>query len=138
TIEESRWSVEGYPQSATLDLGGDFRVEEFRIYPFQERDYKYTISESSNGSSWTQVVDRSQSTQSSAVLVDPIEPVTARFVRLTVTGSTVYTGAWISIGEFEVYGEESSEWAGYPIVDGHVFAGGKFLSWMYAVEAPWL
>ncbi|MGE5551175.1 MAG: discoidin domain-containing protein, partial [Bacteroidota bacterium] len=68
------------------------------------RAYKFKVEVSTNGTGYTQVVDRLNNTTGGAAIADTFAAVNARYVKLTVTGASGYTGTWVSILEFRVFG----------------------------------
>jgi len=75
---DTRWSVQDFPKSATVDLGQIIRINATEVTCYQDRAYQFN-------------------------LVDNHE---ARYVRITVTGADVYTGPWVSLTELRVFGVE--------------------------------
>lgn len=106
---ESRWSVEEFPQSATVDLGGDIAINQTEVTCYEGRAYQYIIAGAlTEDGTYTTIVDRSNNTSpgnSSAPIIDVVDDVVARFVRITVSGSAEYTGPWVSLTELRVFGE---------------------------------
>lgn len=104
TLDADRWSSQYYPQWAKIDLGADYDLKSFRLYPYLARDYQYTISVAPDGSNdYQTIVDRSSNSETGSILIDNIEA-TGRYIYLHVTGSATYAGSFISINELEVYG----------------------------------
>ncbi|MBB6460490.1 chondroitinase-B domain-containing protein [Flammeovirga kamogawensis] len=108
----SRWSVSGFPQSATIDLGSEFAIESTALTCYKDRDYQFTIevANQENGP-YVEVVDQTENTLGGSVdapIENYFDPVIARFVRITVTGAATYTGTWASLSELQVFGTESS------------------------------
>ncbi|MGE5550421.1 MAG: DNRLRE domain-containing protein [Bacteroidota bacterium] len=99
----TRWSADIYPQWMQVDLGATYSVSKTEIAPLSERAYRYKVEVSTNGTGYTQVVDRTNNTQGGAVITDTFAATNARYVKLTVTGAYGYTGNWISINEFRVF-----------------------------------
>lgn len=109
----SRWSVSGFPQTATIDLGATFSLASTEVVCYSDRDYQYTVSVSSteNGT-YTQVVDRSENTTpgtETSPIIDNFSEVDGRWVQVTVTGAGSYTGSWVSLLEFRIFAGEGSE-----------------------------
>ncbi|PWJ43214.1 polysaccharide lyase family 7 protein [Sediminitomix flava] len=108
---DTRWSVSGYPQSATIDLGAVYRIDGTELVCYGDRAYQYVIEASTNGSSYTTIVDRSNNStpgSNSAPIVDSFSAVNARYVKITVSGAASYTGTWVSLEELSVLGEETN------------------------------
>lgn len=103
TDANTRWSVETYPQWARIDLQGIYNISEFRLYPLENRDYQYTVETSMDGQNFELVVDRRNNNQNATYFANTVDT-TARYVLLTITGAGAYSGPWISLGEFEVFG----------------------------------
>ena len=104
---DSRWSAENYPVWVMVDLGGTYVINSTAVVCHGDRAYKYTIEASTNGTTFTQVVNRANNTTSgtnSAPITDTFSGVSARYVRMTVTGAADYSGSWASIDELKVFG----------------------------------
>ena len=105
----SRWSVNGFPQSATVNLNGDITITQTELVCYQDRAYQFTLEGAMNEDGpFYPLVDRSNNSVQgtpAAPIIDVVDSVVARFVRLTVTGADVYTGPWVSLTELRVFGE---------------------------------
>lgn len=105
----SRWSANGFPQSATIDLGAAFLLESTEIVCYNDRAYEYIIEVSNSASGpYTEIVDRTSNTTqgtASSPIVDVFSSVEARYVRITISGAASYTGSWVSLTEVRVFGE---------------------------------
>jgi uncharacterized protein YjdB len=105
----SRWSVSDYPQSATVNLGADITVSQTEVICFEGRAYQYIIEGAlTENGTYTTIVDRSNNSTpgtASTPIIDAVEDVVARYVRITVSGADVYTGPWVSLTELRVFGE---------------------------------
>ena len=99
----TRWSADIYPEWIQVDLGATYTVNRTEVCPTSDRAYKFKVEVSTNGTSYTQVVDRLNNTTGGAVISDTFTAIDARYVKLTVTGASGYTGVWISINEFRVF-----------------------------------
>jgi hypothetical protein len=100
----TRWSANGFPQSVTVDLGGLYRASNVHVVPYLDRAYQYRVQASTDGSSWTTVVDRTtNTTPGSAYDSFSSGTRTMRYARLTVTGVAGATTNWVSIQEFAVH-----------------------------------
>lgn len=66
---------------------------------------KYIITGSADGTNWTTLVNKSNSSDYSQVQTDNYIANNVRYIRVTITG--LQSGAWASIDEFKVYGTPS-------------------------------
>lgn len=89
-----------------VDLGAIYSINRVRLHPYQERAYRYSIEvKTTMNGTYQPVIDRWENTQGGSVITDTIATaVDAQFVRLRVVGAHGYTGAWVSIEEFEIFG----------------------------------
>jgi len=105
----TRWSSSGFPKSFTIDLGAIYNIERTEMVCFNDRAYQFVTAVATNVSGpFQQIVDRGANTTPGAVnnpIVDDFAVVNARYVRVTVSGASGYTGPWASILEFRVFGE---------------------------------
>ncbi|MEZ4702693.1 MAG: discoidin domain-containing protein [Rhodothermales bacterium] len=99
-----RWSAQPFPQSVTIDLGAEMPINMAELVPYLDRAYQYEIATSFDGTSYTTVVDRTANTEGGALLVDSFAATSARYVKLTVTGAANYSGDWVSVVEFRLFG----------------------------------
>ena len=105
----TRWSVNGFPQSATIDLGESIPIIQTEVTSFEDRAYQFTLELADNiDGPYTIIADRTsnriQGTPSTPI-INSMNGVTGRFVKITVSGADVYTGPWVSITELRVFGE---------------------------------
>jgi uncharacterized protein YjdB/regulation of enolase protein 1 (concanavalin A-like superfamily) len=108
---DSRWAASGYPQWLEVDLGGTYSISETELICYNDRAYQYVIEVSTDGSSYTEIVDRSSNStagSNDAPIADAFSSVNARYVKITVSGADSYTGTWVSLEEFRVYGDATS------------------------------
>ena len=107
----NRWSAEGFPQSAVIDLGEVYNVNELNLFPFRNRAYQYIIEGSLEANSnFTTLVNATGNTQGASELNSKFEEKAVRYVKLTVTGAHNYTGTWVSINDLQI------KCAGTPVV----------------------
>jgi rhamnogalacturonyl hydrolase YesR len=100
----TRWSASGFPQSVVIDLGASRTISSSMLVPYLNRAYQYRIATSGDGATWRTVVDQTASTATGSSLQDFTGgPVSARYVRLTVTGVDGGGTTWASIEELAVY-----------------------------------
>jgi len=105
----TRWSVNGFPESATVDLHGNITITRTEVTCYEDRAYQFIIEGSieENGP-YTIIADRSSNTQPgtpATPIINVVDSIVARFVRITVSGADVYTGPWTSLTELRVFGE---------------------------------
>ncbi|MDW3192775.1 MAG: polysaccharide lyase family 7 protein [Cytophagales bacterium] len=110
---DSRWSVRDFPQSATVDLGGDIAISQVEVVSHEARAYQFTIEGSlTEDGTYSTLVDKSNNSAPGSVaapIVGAIDNVVSRFIRITVTGAQDYTGPWVSLTELRVFGEGERE-----------------------------
>ncbi len=104
TNAESRWSAQGYPKTAVVDLGSEFFVNTAEVFAYENRAYQYTVEVSTDNANWFTVMNRSTNTETGGAISRNFPERSARYVRLRVTGAAGYTGDWVSIRELHVYG----------------------------------
>jgi hypothetical protein len=108
----TRWSASGYPQSIEVDLGSVQNISKTAVICYENRAYQFKIEvRKSETENYTQVVDRTSNTNGgteAAPISDEFKPIDARFVKMTITGASVYTGTWISIIEFRIFKSDGS------------------------------
>ena len=71
------------------------------MWEFSGRVYDYRVEVSTNGSTWTTMVDKTDNSSTAQTQNDPFIA-TARYVRITVTG--LPSSTWASFYEFRVFG----------------------------------
>jgi rhamnogalacturonyl hydrolase YesR len=100
----TRWSASGFPQAVTIDLGANKQVSNAKVVPYLDRAYRYRVETSTDDVHWETVIDRTAN-KSTGSLIDNFTTgvVSARYVRLTVTGVYGVSTSWASIQEFAVY-----------------------------------
>lgn len=105
----TRWSSNGFPKSATIDLGKIYNLESTQVICYQNRAYQFTIAVANEESGpFTQVVNRSNNSTPGT----PTSPITdnfsneGRFIKVTITGAANYTGNWVSLTQVKVFGTE--------------------------------
>ncbi|MBE7088260.1 MAG: hypothetical protein E7370_01865 [Clostridiales bacterium] len=100
-----RWAVSSFPNKAWVqaDFGETVTINKVAVAPNSGRDYRYIIEVSTDGTNWTTVVDRSNNTESSALLTDSFNAVQARYIKITLNGAATYTGTWYNINELFIY-----------------------------------
>jgi len=92
----STWKTEGFPQWIEIDLENDYLIRRTQLIWNDDSIYHYQIEvKSSVDNEYTCVVDATQNLEPGtfwAPLIDDLEPVQARLVRLTVLGKREGSG----------------------------------------------
>lgn len=101
----NRWSAEGFPQSAVIDLEGVYSIDGIRLYPYQNRAYTFYVegSATSATSGFSMLTDATNNTSTGSSVGKNFSAANVRYVRLTITGANGYSGNWSSVREFKVY-----------------------------------
>ncbi len=86
-----------------VDLGGIYSIANTSVtWEFTGKVYRYKIEVSTDNANWILVSDKTTNTNTDQTQTDTFNPVSARYVRITITG--LDTSVWASIYEFAVYG----------------------------------
>lgn len=101
-INGQRWSAQGYPNSVTLEFEEVLDLRKITVVPYFNRTYIYTIEASIDGENYNLIVENDGEMPAMRFIDHEIDT-KAKYIRLTVTGCTNYTGDWISINEVLVY-----------------------------------
>lgn len=90
------WAASPSPQWVQIDLQKPTEIGSIQVFPYfdGERYYRYTISVSSDGKDWKQVVDMSQNTTpaSSRGVVHDVGRTTARYIRVNMISNSANIG----------------------------------------------
>jgi uncharacterized protein YjdB len=101
--DASRWSASGFPKSVVIDYGENKSITGTKIWTYQNRAYQYKIEASTSPTSgFSQIVDRTGNTSTAQPITNDFNAVTARYIKITVTGASGYSGSWVSLTEFEI------------------------------------
>ena len=100
----NRWSAANFPQNVVIDLGATHPVNQIKLHPFNNRAYQFLVegSTSSATTGFTTLADARANTTGGAIISRTFTTQTARYIKLTITGASGYSGIWASIKEFEV------------------------------------
>ncbi len=100
----TRWSNLGLGSLITFDFGAERFLCNIDIawYRGNERIINFTISASNDSESWKPLVMNSSSGTSSESESYDLPDIAARYLQITVTGSSL--GDWVSISEAKVFG----------------------------------
>jgi hypothetical protein len=103
----TRWSASPMPQWLEVDLGSVHTISRSEVVCYLDRAYRFVIEvKTSATGAYTTIVDQSTNTTPGTITA-PIANTfnaQARYVRITVTGASGYTGTWASLLEFRVFG----------------------------------
>lgn len=102
-VDSNRWSADAYPQWIEIDLNGNKTISSTELDTLMNRAYRFRVEARSETGTYSTIVDRSNNVTAGPI-TNSFPAVTARYVRLTVTGAYNYTGGWVSIREFKVFG----------------------------------
>ena len=106
---DTRWSVQDYPQSATIDLLGFMKITQTEITCYEDRAYHLLIEGAiDQGGPFTTIIDRTNNNipgTAIAPIINSIDSVEVRYLRVTVSGAEDYTGPWVSLTELKVFGD---------------------------------
>ncbi|WP_158279835.1 discoidin domain-containing protein [Coraliomargarita sinensis] len=97
------WTVtSGYPAWVIVDLNTPSPIDVIKVTLGSNRAYQYKV-ETSNmvDAGYETIVDQTKN-RSHGVVSDSFDPVTARYVKFTVTGADGYGGPWIHIKELGI------------------------------------
>lgn len=87
-----------------VDLGQSYVLSTLTINWEQAANYQFKVEGSLDGTSWSPVLDKTQSTDATADQTYPVEGApSARYVRITTT-TLPSSAIWASFFEFKVYG----------------------------------
>lgn len=123
-VDENRWSVDGFgggtnPKFIELDLGRNYEIRRFTLHTLENRAYKFLIEGKVDNGAYASLVDARTNTQAGPIAATLAAPVNARAIKLTVTGATGYTGDYVSLKEFLVYGETLTSLAAEIYTNGY-------------------
>ena len=104
-----RWSAEFFPQTIEINLQGLYSLNRIDVFPLSNRAYQYSVEVKSNGGSYQQIINRTNSTTRGAAISNTLSNVEADVVKFTFTGAAVYDGDWLSIREIEIFGSVVSD-----------------------------
>jgi poly(beta-D-mannuronate) lyase len=104
----TRWSASPMPQWLEVDLGAIFQISKTEVVSYADRAYQFLVEvKTTSSGTYATVVDRRTNTTPGTItapITNSFSAVNARYIRITVTGASGYTGTWASIAEFRVFG----------------------------------
>ena len=101
TADSSRWSAAYFPQWTIIDYTTAKWFSATKLWTYQHRAYQFTIEASNSPfSNYRLIVDRSANTSGAQPITDSFTPQTARYIKITITDASGYTGDWSSLTEF--------------------------------------
>ena len=99
-----RWSMYGLssgPVMVEINLGAEYTLDAIKLHPYMGRTYQFRVETKGNSGDYGIVADLTSNT-TGGVLSHTIAPTVARYVKLSVTGASGYTGDWVSLQELEL------------------------------------
>jgi unsaturated chondroitin disaccharide hydrolase len=105
--DENRWSAENFPQWVIIDLGEEKTFSGVKVWTYQQRAYQYLIEASNDpDGDFQTIIDRTSNMSTAQPITDTIASVSARYIKISVTGANAYAGSWVSITELELIEDE--------------------------------
>ncbi len=93
-----------FPQWIVVDLQQVYEVDRIDQTFFNEDQWKYRLEGSTDGTAWTEWIDRTTNQQATSSFSHAVDG-TARYVKMTVTGAKSEWPNWASSVEFSIYGK---------------------------------
>ncbi|MEN8128486.1 MAG: discoidin domain-containing protein [Planctomycetota bacterium] len=101
--DDSRWSYSPLSNQpwVIIDYGEEIPIVGTKMWTYESRAYQFIVEASNSpDSGYVTVVDRSGNTDTTQPISDDFSTINARYLRVTVTGASGYTGSWSSLTEF--------------------------------------
>ena len=97
------WKTTGFPASAVVDLDSIQILDLIRLkFGTASRvGYKFLVEASEDSSTWLPALDRSARTDTATIVHEKIVPVSARYLRLTVSGASYPAGDTVAVAELQ-------------------------------------
>jgi lysophospholipase L1-like esterase len=134
----TQWMTLGFPSEAVIDLGSDQIVDLFRIdfgsTPGANAGYQFRIETAGSAGGYTTAIDRTSRTDSAATILEKTDSISARFVRLTITGAARPRGDTVSVAEFRILKANGS--AHTPVITAKK-TGGTASNPKYDIKLLW-
>ena len=112
-VSSNRWSASGFPQWLEVDLGAVYDISRTEVVAYQGRAYQFIVeSKETSGDSYSTIVNELSNTKggtSANPIKSTFSPVSARYVRITVRDASGYSGSWVSLQEFRVFGSSGGD-----------------------------
>jgi hypothetical protein len=101
------WSGQGYPQSFEIDLGAVYSLTYVNVLPAAQRAYQFMVeAKADSAGAYAVVLDARTNSLGDALVQKKFNDyASGRFIRVTVTGASGYTGGAVSLNEFQIFGE---------------------------------
>jgi acyl-CoA thioesterase I len=134
----TQWITLGFPAEAVVDLGSDQYIDLFRI-DFESTGaanagYQLRIETAGSAGGWTTALDRTARTDSAATILEKTDSISARFVRLSITGAARPRGDTVSVAEFRIMKANGS--AHTPVITAKKM-GGTASNPRYDIKLQW-
>jgi hypothetical protein len=92
-----------YPQWNQIDLGAPHNVDTVIVWPYMLRAYQFLVEGSLDGVTYFTLADEQANTTGGDSIPVGFAAQSARYVRITITGASVYMDGWSAIDELEIY-----------------------------------
>ena len=115
------WTEKGEPYNPkgylTIDLEGLYEIDEFKVYGYWEdqRSFAYNISTSTDGITFTQIVDKKIDDGKNNIsngISHKVNKTLAQYIRIQITDSNAQWPCSSQLREIEVFGVEKNEQGG--------------------------
>ena len=100
------WGGQGYPQSFEIDLGALYSLIYVNVLPAAQRAYQFIVeAKTDSAGAYAIVLDARTNSLGDALIQKKFNDYTSgRFIRVTVTGASGYSGGAVSLNEFQIFG----------------------------------
>jgi TolB protein len=102
----TNWGGQGYPQSFEIDLGAAYSLTYVNVLPAAQRAYQFLVeAKADSAGAYAVVLDARTNSLGDALVQKKFnDGSTGRFIRVTVTGASGYSGGAVSLNEFHIFG----------------------------------
>ncbi len=108
----TQWVATGFPSQAVIDLGAARTVDLFRVDfaagAEANAGYQFKIETSADAGTWTTMLDRTSRADSATTVLEKTDSVSARYVRIVVTGAARPRGDTVSVADVRVLAANGS------------------------------
>jgi hypothetical protein len=103
--QTTRWvgGTAVYPQWNQVDLQAAHTIDTVIVWPYMLRAYQFLLEGSLDGTTYFTLADEQANTTGGDSIPVAFAAQSTRFVRITITGASVYPDGWSAIDELEIY-----------------------------------